>query len=160
MDEEKLNSNNSNFKMTTEEAIRLIDIIKERISEETLEFPSIGTKLEFDVLARREDTKFIVSIRRGKIDKKKCTYQGRTYFNNIPLLRLDITNSFHINSDGTKIKGNHLHIYNEITEMRDAVPFNIKNADLYECCLEFFKKFNIIQDNVGILYQMSVEEEI
>ena len=28
MDEEKLNSNNSNFKMTTEEAIRLIDIIK------------------------------------------------------------------------------------------------------------------------------------
>ena len=36
MDEEKLNSNNSNFKMTTEEAIRLIDIIKERISEETL----------------------------------------------------------------------------------------------------------------------------
>lgn len=33
MDEEKLNSNNSNFKMTTEEAIRLIDIIKERISE-------------------------------------------------------------------------------------------------------------------------------
>lgn len=156
MDEEKLNNNNSNFKMTTEEAIKLIDMMKERVSEATLEFPRIGDKLEFDVFAKREGTKFIVSIKRDKIDKRKCTYQGRTYFNNIPLLRLDITNSFHINSDGTKITGNHLHIYNEMTEMRDAIPFNIDDADLYKYCLEFFKKFNIIQDNCGILYQMEL----
>ena len=131
-------------------------MMKERVSNATLEFPRIGAKLEFDVFAKREGKKFIVNIKRGKIDKRKCTYQGRTYFNNIPLLRLDITNSFHINSDGTKITGNHLHIYNEMTEMRDAIPFNIDDADLYKYCLEFFKKFNIIQDNCGILYQMEL----
>ena len=135
-------------------------MLKERISQEILEFPNIGNKLEFDVFARIEDTRFIINISRGKVDKKKCTYQGRTYLNNIPLLRLDITNSFHINPDGTKIKGNHLHIYNEKTEMLDAIPFNINDADLYDYCLEFFKKFNIIQENVGILYQINVEEEI
>ena len=155
MDEEKLN-NNQNFKMTTEEAIKLIDMMKERVSNTTLEFPRIGNKLEFDVFAQRDETKFTVSIRRGKIDKNKCTYQGRTYHNNIPLLRLDITNSFHINSDGTKISGNHLHIYNEDTEMREAIPFNIESVDLYECCLKFFEKFNIIQDNCGIIYQMEL----
>ena len=151
-----IEGDNMNFKMTTKEAIELIDMMKERVSESTLEFPKIGAKLEFDVLAKREGKKFIVSIKRGRINKKKCTYQGRTYLNNIPLLRLDITNSFHINSDGTKISGNHLHIYNEETEMRDAIPFNINDEDLYKGCLEFFRKFNIIQDNYEILYQMEL----
>ena len=76
--------------------------------------------------------------------------------NSIPLLRLDITNSSHINSDGTKIIGNHLHIYNEETEMLDAIPFDINRPDLYEYCLEFFKKFNIIQDKWNIIYQEEI----
>ena len=153
MNKVNLNNNNLNFKMTTEEAIKLINMLKEKISETALVFPKIGNKLEFDVYAKIEGTKFIISIRKKKINKNKCTYQGRTYFNNIPLLRLDITNSFHINSDGTKIIGNHLHIYNDLTEMRDAIPFNIDDENLYDYCIEFFKKFNIIQDNFDILYQ-------
>lgn len=154
MNEEK--NNNQSFKMSTEEAKELIDMLKERVSQATLEFPRVGNKLEFDVYAKKEGTKFIINITRGSINKNKCTYQGRTYINSAPILRLDITDSFHINSDGTKISGNHLHIYNEDTEMREAIPFDIKNADLYDYCLEFFKKFNLIQENVGILYQMEM----
>ena len=116
---------NENFKITTTEAIKLIDMMKERVIEATLLFPSVGNKLEFDVYAKREETKFIVNIRRGSINNKKCTYKGRTYINSIPLLRLDITNSIHINPDGTKIIGNHIHIYNEKHEMREAIPFDI-----------------------------------
>ena len=33
---------------------------------------------------------------------------------------------------------------------------SITDADLYEYCIEFFKKFNIIKENVGILYQMEI----
>lgn len=58
-----------------------------------------------------------------------------------------------MNSNGEKIKGNHLHIYNEETEMREAIPFNVEDADLYEYCLQFFKKFNIIKENWEIEYQ-------
>lgn len=144
---------NENFKITTTEAIKLIDMMKERVIEATLLFPSVGNKLEFDVYAKREETKFIVNIRRGSINNKKCTYQGRTYINSIPLLRLDITNSIHINPDGTKIIGNHIHIYNEKHEMREAIPFDINNQDLYECCLEFFRRFNILEESYRILYQ-------
>lgn len=148
---------NDNLKMTTQEAIELINMLKERVNNNTIRFPKIGDKLEFDVQAIREGTKFIVNISRGRIDNKKCTYQGRTYINSIALMRLDITNSFHINPDGTKIKGPHLHIYSEENEMREAIPFDIQNADLYNYCLKFFEKFNILENNSGIIYQMEIE---
>ena len=126
MKEEKSRVNtNDNIKMTTEEAIELIDILKERVSDITLKFPKIGDKIEFEVQAVKDGKKFIVNINRGKIDIKKCTYQGRTYINSIALLRLDVTNSFHINPDGTKIQGPHLHIYSEENEMREAIQFDM-----------------------------------
>ncbi len=158
MKEEKSRVNtNDNIKMTTEEAIELIDILKERVSDITLKFPKIGDKIEFEVQAVKDGKKFIVNINRGKIDIKKCTYQGRTYINSIALLRLDVTNSFHINPDGTKIQGPHLHIYSEENEMREAIQFDIKSDDLYDYCLGFFRKFNILEESSGILYQMEME---
>ena len=147
---------NDNYKLTTEDAKKIIDALKEKVNDSNLVFPTLGKKIEFDVFVKEEGSKCIVNICRGSIDKNKCTYQGRTYVNSIPLLRLDITNSPHINSDGTKIMGNHLHIYNEESEMQNAIPFDINRSDLYEYCLEFFKKFNIIQDNWSIIYQKEI----
>lgn len=144
------------YKMTTEEAKKLIDMLKERVSKTNLEFPTLGKKIEFDVFAKEDGTKFIVNINRGSIDNKKCTYQGRTYINSVPLLRLDVTDSFHINPDGTKIQGTHLHIYNEENEMLEAIPFNIYSDDLYDYCIEFFKKFNLIKDTCNIIYQTEI----
>lgn len=147
---------NDNYKLTTEDAKKIIDALKEKVNDSNLIFPSLGKKIEFDVFVKEDGSKCIVNIYRGSVNKKKCTFQGRTYMNSIPLLRLDITSSSHINSDGTKIIGNHLHIYNEETEMQDAIPFDINRPDLYEYCLEFFKKFNIIQDKWNIIYQEEI----
>ena len=155
MEKEK-NNTNENVKLTTEDAIKLIEMIKQRIVDTTLNFPRIGNKLEFDVYAQKDGNKFIININRGSIDRNKCTYQGRTYINSIPLMRLDITTSTHMNTDGTKIIGNHLHVYNEDNDMRDAIPFDINNPDLYNCCLEFFKKFNILDENCNIIYQTEI----
>jgi len=155
MSEEKTRSSD-NVKITTEQAIGLINMLKERVGETTLKFPHVGNKIEFEVQAKKDGNKFMVNISRGKIDNKKCTYQGRTYINSIALLRLDVTNSFHINPDGTKIQGPHLHIYTEENEMGEAIPFNIENADLYDYCLSFFKKFNILEEKSRISYQMEM----
>ena len=134
-----------NYKITTKEAIMLIQMMKEIETKQKLNFPLKGEKLQFNVYAKKYNTKFIVNITRSSINKGKCTYQGRTYIKNIPLLRLDITGSTHMNTDGTKIVGNHLHIYNEKTQLKEAIPFDVKRKDLYEYCLEFFKIFNIIK---------------
>lgn len=140
-------------KLTTKEAIELIKMLKEKVNSETIKFPSLGEKIEFDVLAIKDSTKFIININRGAIDKQKCTYQGRTYVNNIPLLRLDVaTNACHINPDGTKIIGTHLHIYDEENNLSNAIPFDIDNPDLYKYCLIFFNKFNILKDSYNIDY--------
>ena len=155
-DDKSTVNTNENFKMTTEEAKKLINMLKQRVTDTTLKFPQLGNRIEFEVKALKEDEKFIVNIKRGNVDRKKCTYQGRTYINSTVLMRLDVTNSFHINPDGKKIQGTHLHIYNEENGMGVAIPFDIENADLYEYCLEFFKKFNIIEENAGILYQMEI----
>lgn len=154
--ENKERNINDSYKLTTEEAKKIIDALKEKVNNSNLVFPTVGKKVEFDVFVKEDGSKCIVNIYRGSIDKKKCTFQGRTYMNSIPILRLDITNSPHINSDGTKIVGNHLHIYNEETEMSDAIPFDVNRPDLYEYCLEFFKKFNIIHDNWNIIYQEEI----
>lgn len=147
---------NDNYKLTTEDAKKIIKALKEKVNDSNLVFPSLGKKIEFNVFVKEDGSKCIVNIYRGSVNKKKGTFQGRTYMNSIPLLRLDITNSSHINSDGTKIIGNHLHIYNEETEMLDAIPFDINRPDLYEYCIEFFKKFNIIQDKWNIIYQEEI----
>ncbi len=147
---------NDNYKLTTDEAIKLINALKEKVNNSNLIFPTLGKKIEFDVFVKDDGSKCVVNIYRGSINKEKGTFQGRTFINSIPLIRLDITNSCHINSDGTKIIGNHLHIYNEETELQEAIPFDINRKDLYEYCLEFFKKFNLIKEKWNIIYQEEI----
>ena len=159
MSKKQFNPNDKDmFKLTTEEAIKLIDMLKKKVSNTILNFPKSGEKIEFDVSAVKDATRFIINISRGNVNNKKCTYQGRTYINSTPLLRLDVTNSFHINPDGTKIQGTHLHIYDEEDEMRKAIPFNIESPDLYEYCLAFFKEFNLLEDSCPIAYQTEIQE--
>lgn len=154
----KKSINDENFKLTTEEALRLIDLLKEKVTETSINFPKAGNKIEFDVIAIENKNKFTINIYRGSINKQKCTYQGRTAINNIPLLRLDVTKSSHINPDGTKIEGTHLHIYREENDINYAIPFNIDNPNLYAYCLSFFEKFNLIKSSYELLYQTELEE--
>lgn len=152
-----MNEENAKIKLTTAEALKLIEELKHRVTKNTLVFPSKGNKLEFEVFGQNDFNKYTINITRSKINKEKCSYQGRTTVNSVPLMRLDITDGSHVNSDGTKIVGNHLHIYSEDVELRDAIPFDVTKPDLYEYCLEFFEKFNIIQDeNNGIIYQLEL----
>lgn len=144
-------------KLSTEEAEKLIRLIKDIVGEKAIEFPKTGENLELYVDAIKTNDKFIANIYHCKSNSKKCTYQGRTKINNIPLIRIDINpNGKHMNTDGTKITGNHIHIYNEITEMGDAISFEEGNEDLYELCMKFFDKFNILKDEVNITYQEQI----
>lgn len=147
----------NDYKLSTEEAKELIELIKNIIGEKSIKFPKTGENLELYVDAINTKDKFIINIRHSKDNSKKCTYQGRTKINNIPLMRIDIgSNLVHMNTDGTKIKGNHIHIYNETTEMDDAIPFEENNEDLYKLCMIFFDKFNILKDEVDIMCQEQI----
>lgn len=149
------------MKITTEEAKRLIDMLKEHTLKTKLKFPNQKGKLEFNVFGEKlNEDEFVVNIERKGINSNGATFQGRIKSNNLILLRLDINpTGKHINpSDNKVLVGNHLHVYTEEYGDKEAIPFDTENENLYDLCLEFFKKFNIIknplEDNIdwGVLW--------
>lgn len=145
----------TNFKkLTTKEACELINLLKQICQKKNLELPHSGERIEFNVSAIDNKKKFIININHNNANPEKYTFQGRTLESNVQLLRLDVNpNGEHRNPDGSKICGTHLHIYSEENDMEEAIEFNIDNPNLYDYCIAFFKKFNIIYDDEVILYQ-------
>lgn len=143
------------MKLTTEQAHELIEEIKKYAGEESFNFPD-GIKnrsLIFEVVSDT-DNKYIINIDRKGIDRRGCTYQGRTKGDNCILMRLDINpSSIHINpSNGSKIQGSHLHIYTEEYDIREAIPFDPENNDLDDLCCRFFEQFHVAK-YPNIIYQ-------
>ena len=133
------------FKLTQQEADILISMLKHSIEHE-ITFPCGKDRLEFDVRGERKNDIFVVNISRKGIDASKATYQGRVRASGAILMRLDVNpTSAHINPDGRKILGTHLHIYDEKHEMAFAIPFDIENKNLFQLCYTFFERFNIIE---------------
>ena len=145
-------------KLTKEEAQELIDMLKHYVDKKNLDFPSPGKRVQFTVIGDTKNDKFAVNVYRQNKNPKGCTFQGRTEAENIVLMRLDVNpTAIHINPDGEKIKGTHLHIYSEEFDERYAVPFDIKDKDLFDICFTFFEKFNIIDgsDIFHLQYSMN-----
>ena len=61
------------LKLTTEEATRLINLLKYKIENPTIEFPAFGKKIEFEVVAKETPDKFTININRGNKNVDKCT---------------------------------------------------------------------------------------
>jgi len=135
------------IRLTQAEADMLIDMLKKFVEKRVLEFPSTKGKLSFDVIGERRTDEFVVSIDRKGLNALGCTYQGRLKSNNLILLRLDINpTAIHKNpSSGEKIHGSHLHIYTEEHDIREAIPFDTEEKNMYELCFVFFERFHVVE---------------
>ena len=140
------------MRLTQEEANMLIDMLKKTVKKSALNFPTSKGGISFDVIGERRTDEFVINIDRKGINHQGCSYQGRIKSNDVILLRLDVNpTSKHVNpSDGAEFSGTHLHIYTEEYDMREAIPFDTENKDLYSLCNTFFERFNIIEPPVII----------
>ena len=130
--------------LTDEEARRLIEMLKNS-TQEAIGFPSAGKKREFEVIGDTKRDIFIVYIFRGTVEVRKCNISGRTK-DGTQLLELHLSpTSVHLNPDGTKISGSHLHMYTQEYGRRYAVPFDPEDRSMVENCIVFMNKFNIIK---------------
>lgn len=132
--------------MTYEDAIILIDALKNCI-QNTITIPQPGNRKTYEAVEiKNKRQKFEIHMHRGSRDAQKISFHAMDKYTKTPLLRLDVCSddNCHQNSDGSKIYGTHLHVFKDGLEIHDAIKFDINDDNLTNCCLEFFKKFNII----------------
>jgi hypothetical protein len=134
-------------------------MIKKAVEQQEIEFPSAKGRVEFEVIGNKQDEKFVVNISRKNINSQGASYQGRVSRSGEILMRLDVNPSGkHRNPDGEMIDGTHLHVYTEEHGMTMAVPFDVNNKDLFELCIVFFERFNIIEPPPFKTYQQSLDD--
>lgn len=136
----------TSVKITQEEANKLLNMLKYSLASE-INFPSIGTSTEFEVIGDRKQNVFAINIFRGKINRFKYNIGARIVKNGIPLLELHINPSnVHTNPDGEKIVGSHWHIYSEEYGRTQAYPAESINSEFFvENTIAFLNKFNVIE---------------
>ena len=132
--------------LTQKEADALLEVLKTlKMTDEPLSFPNPGEYRTLDLLSTDGRHAFIVDVnRKGHINaSKRYVYQGR-YRKDTILLRLDIDGPEHTNPDGTKVSGNHLHIYREGYHDKIAIelpPEIINPNDMYQTLIDFLIYF-------------------
>jgi hypothetical protein len=108
--------------LTQTEAETLIRMKKTFINPATIKIPS-GTDQTHELVGEDKRELFLLDVWRGtiRLSKLKLQTRGRKI---IVLVRLDIDGAPHDNPDGTKIRGNHIHLYREGFEDKWAYPIN------------------------------------
>lgn len=134
--------------LTQAEADALLAMEKHRADDELRDFPSLGGSLTAPLTSTDGRERFLLDVRRGRIDRAKLTYQNRGRVVYI-LARLDVGGPAHRNPDDTELRGPHLHLYREGFADKWAVPVDPNDfpnvADAW-ALLESFQTFcNITQ---------------
>lgn len=144
--------------MNQEEAEYLISALKELLSK-TIEIPINGEKTTYDAVEINNiRNKFEIIIRRANIKNDKCTFLVLTKDTKTCLMRLDTGDTLrHKNPNGQIIHGTHLHTFKEGYESSYAIPFDIKNPNLVQYCIEFLKSINIINvEDISVIEKMTL----
>ena len=133
--------------LTQAEGDALIAISKEARSSEIIKFPSLGGKIELELISEDKKEEFVLNYTRYSINLSKRNHHLRTR-KAIGLVRLDLDGPPHRNPDGEEIGSRHLHLYKEGYGMKWAVSIpedafkNLDNA--YDTLSDFMIYCNII----------------
>ena len=131
--------------MTQQEADTYIALLKKLKREnDTIVFPTFNDEKRMNVVSADGNEEFTVIInRKGYMYVEgKCTYLGM-HQKGI-LLRLDIGAGDHTNPNGTVIRGDHLHIYREGNDDKEAIPIPpefVHVDDLCQTLIDFLVYF-------------------
>lgn len=134
-----------------EEVLKIIQILKHPKNQ--LSFQEAYNKvailfgkvdIQEPIVDYYDDLEMILNVYRGKIEDTKYSIHLRFKEYHHHLVRIDINPSnIHINTNGKKIIGSHIHIYSNQSESKDsiAIPIEESNFPLVDDLLDAFYKF-------------------
>lgn len=91
------------------EADHLIEMEKRVDANGLIEFPTQNQRATFALISNDGTEHFLLDINRVGTIRMKVSYQNR-YRSSIILVRLDINGRPHVNPDGERVTGNHVHV--------------------------------------------------
>ena len=98
--------------LTQAEADALIGLEKRRVDDTAWNYPGLGGGVSIPLVSVDGREKFLLDLRRGRVDLAKGSYQNRAR-RVVPLVRLCFGGAPHDNPDGQEIGSPHLHLYRE-----------------------------------------------
>ena len=128
---------------------RLIRSLKLLQDDVMFDDPLIGKiKDDHSLTDYENDIEYKFHRYRHPLDTKRFSMHIRFTESNDMLIRLDINNGTHRNPDGNVIDQNHIHIYNNALEQKDAyayeLPGEISNIEtIIDAMIDFFEYTNI-----------------
>lgn len=132
--------------ISEQEVTSLINLLKKIIEGQVI-IPENGERRELVCKSTSSKDEFIVSVFRRRISNS-ANYIARVKGSHL-LIRMDVgASTSHINPDGKKVHGNHLHTYIDGYDLRYAFPFNVGDYNLMSNYLKFLEKFNVRVKNV------------
>lgn len=123
----------------------MIKSLKKFTEDVAFESPLIGKiKDDHSLIDSKNKIEYHFHRYRHPLDSARFSMHIRFKETNDHLIRLDINNGTHRNPDGEKIQQNHIHIYNNKLERKDAyaikLPDQIKNIEsIFSAMHDFFK---------------------
>lgn len=135
------------IQLTQVEADSLFHMAKKRANETKYLFPNPGKCIQIHLRSLDLRHEFILSLRAGKIELKKKTFQLRIADVFI-LARIDLAGGLHRNPDGKEIPCPHIHLYKEGFNDQWAYPLPdvfFNPANWQQTLDEFYEYCNIIE---------------
>lgn len=134
--------------LTQAEADALIGITKDRVDDQQWDYPALGGSLSIPLVSLDRRERFLLDIRRGRINSIKGTYQTRAR-QVVVLVRLCFGGAPHRNPDGERIANPHLHRYREGYGDKWAAPLTAaqfpQSADLWHTLQDFMRYCNVVE---------------
>ena len=98
--------------LTQSEADNLVNMRKRKVDDKEWNYPGLGGGISVPLVSLDERERFILDIRRSRINLQRGSYQNRGR-RVIVLVRLCFGGASHPNPDGQEIESPHIHIYRE-----------------------------------------------
>ena len=130
------------------EADALLALAKYRTDATERKYPDFGGRTTIPLASQDQRERFLLDLRRARIDLAKGTYQNRAR-QVVILARLDFASAPHRNPDGQDIGSPHLHLYREGFDDKWAFPIPTNHfshlTDPWETLQDFMRFCNVIE---------------